>query len=436
MKKFVLGLLLAVFGLAVSSSAQVVGSTTLTVTGVSDTNLVLACPGGINVGPNAGTCTAKGNNSGNPYTATWTSSNTGLVTINSSSGVLAGVANGTCGPSPACISATSGSLSGAFGTIIVSTPSASGFLPGAIVTSDNVNGALSTVSVTGGFPAGWTLRWARGFEGAINGNEGAYPAGNSATVIANSSNPDCLAHTGTHSAGATYFGNGNIIGWGINPGLIGNFGINWTEVDISYWDCVSNQALYGNSDYYLGGIQSNNGCADPGNPIQDVTLDAQFFGNVATTASETSEYFMVGGVGSTTNTTCMGFFNYEKGFTLNINAGVWRQYEIHIKPSTTVTNTTCFQPGNADQNNCSGNGELEVYVNGSLVTQILNADLNGSSNLGDPAAYAGGVLTDVTPDGSNTPGCSPFTHCPGPAPGAGAPPAFNRYIDDFIVITR
>src|ERR1700680_3371728 len=48
-------------------------------------------------------------------------------------------------------------------TVSTATPSAGALLTGAVVTADASNGANSTISVP--VPSGWSLVWARGFEG-------------------------------------------------------------------------------------------------------------------------------------------------------------------------------------------------------------------------------------------------------------------------------
>jgi hypothetical protein len=230
--------------------------------------------------------------------------------------------------------------------------------------------------------------------------------------------------------GGTYSSNGVSIGWGIDKGHIGNFGTDWTEIEVSYWDWVSPQGLYSNSDYWLFALKAN-GCNN--NSLQDINVDAQFGKNISNTSSD----FIVASQGSTNNPTCQGYYQYAYGAPLSINAGFWRQYEWHVKPTTVVTSSACYtDQKNSANPGCTGNGEEEMYVDGALKQQIFNADLNGSASMLNPAVYVGGVITTCTANGCGDGVCQPFTNCPGPAPGSGAPPAFNRYIDDVIILIK
>lgn len=301
-------------------------------------------------------------------------------------------------------------------------PSTGAFLTGIVVTSDNVNPALSTISAAP--PTGWRLILARGFESAMSSFENDQePPGNSASITT------AGAHTGSHSMGGTYSGNGQTLAYGIDQGHIGNFGSDWSELEISYWDWVSPQALYANSDYWMFAMKAA-GC---NGSLQDINVDAQNFAGVG---SETSTGFFVVSQGNQSNPACQGYYQMNNGANLQINAGFWRQYEWHVKPTTVVTSSACYTDGNNNANpGCTGNGEEELYVDGVLKQQILNADLNGSASMLNPAVYVGGVITSCNAGGCD-PGCAPFTSCPGPQPGTGAPPAFDRRIDDVILEAR
>ena len=321
-------------------------------------------------------------------------------------------------------------VSGSTALTVVSSSPSGALLTGATVTSDNVNGALSTIS--GGVPSGWSLVYARGFESAMSGFENDQePPGNSATISS------AQFHTGGHSMGGTYNSNGITLAWGLDAGHVGNFGTDWTELEISFWDWVSPQALYGNSDYWMFAIKAN-GCGS--GSLQDINIDAQ---NFSGQGSETSTGFFVVSQGSQGNPACQGYYqmgiNGNNGAYIGINAGFWRQYEWHVKPSTVVTSSACYTDGNNSANpGCTGNGEFEFYVNGVLqqAPYHLNVDLNGSASMLNPAIYVGGVLTECDANGCGDGSCQPFTNCPGPAPGTGAPPAFNRYIDDVIILKK
>lgn len=301
-------------------------------------------------------------------------------------------------------------------------PSSGAFLNGAVVTSDNQNCAQSTINVS--LPSGWVLVCARGFESSMSSWENDQePPGNSAAITTSG------AHTGSHSMGGTYSSNGQTLAWGIDQGHIGNFGSDWSELEVAYWDWVSPQALYANSDYWMFAIKAA-GCSGG---LQDINVDAQNFSGAG---SETSTGFFVVSQGSTSNPACQGYYQMNNGANLQINAGFWRQYEWHVKPTTVVTSSACYTDGNNNANpGCTGNGEEEMYVDGVQKQQILNADLNGSSSMLNPAVYVGGVITSCNSGGCD-PGCAPFTSCPGPTPGAGAPPAFDRRIDDVIIAKR
>ncbi len=402
----------------------------MTVTAASDSSLTIVCPTGVIVGSN-GQCSAKGNVSGTDFTtqATWTSNNTAVLT-SLGAGAIHGVANGTT-----TMHASSGALGGTSASITVSTSGGSSLLSGATVLTDNTNGALSTISRS--VPAGWTLVWARGFEGGFSGFAG--------NEITNFGAGGGITANNFHSGGHAMVGLYDMPDIQVNWILCGNAypaagcpqatGIGtFSDVYISFWEYDDPNALYGDSDYFYGGIVQPNPPASGCGQIQDVQIDMQNFSGQQSNTS--SNVFVVSEGPDTQATPCMGLFQGQHQMSpgMAISAGKWTQYEIQIHPSTMVTNsTTCLATG--DGSDCTGDGQIFMWVNGSPLPgvgiNITGADLNGTTSMTNADLGVGGTLTDLS-------GCGVWatTSCTGTRPGALPPSPFNRYIDDIIILKK
>jgi Bacterial Ig-like domain (group 2) len=411
----------------------------MTVTAAADTSVTTACPSSVNVG-SSGQCTATGHPSGTVYVSgvTWSTSNAAVLTVNSS-GVIQGIANGT-----ATITAQLASgVSGTSGTVTVSTQGTGALLTGAVVTSDNVNRALSTITpsaMSAATAAGWTLYWARGFE---NGT------GNSAIEQNNNTNGGGVNttqfHSGSHSFGGLYTGNGgDPSSTDVDYGICGSVHAggspcaasagmgSFSEIYISYWEYVDPNALFASSDYFWGGIAVQGVCGQ----LQDVQLDAQFgkpnsslTANMVVVADGTD---YSGGSGGWPQ--CMGYYQYANQAPMTMNQGAWQQIEMDIFPSTTVSSPfSCTQINNSGSD-CVGNGHIDVWLNGNRIIHIVNADLNGTQSMAGADVGIGGTLTDfsqcVWTSGPTAPPCT------GTRPGGLPPSPFNRYFDDIIVFKK
>ena len=126
----------------------------------------------------------------------------------------------------------------------------------------------------------------------------------------------------------------------------------------------------------------------------------------------------------------MGKYQYTTGKGMSMGGGSWRQFEIHIMPSTVVTDSTsCLATNNGSD--CKGNGSSSFYVNGQQLISMTGVDINGTTSMANAIVSAGGVLTDLS-------GCGAWatTSCTGSRPGALPPAPFNRYIDDVIIVKK
>jgi hypothetical protein len=299
-------------------------------------------------------------------------------------------------------------------TVATSTPSAGALLTGAVVTSDASNCASSTISVA--VPTGWSLVCARGFEGspAISSSETAIFGGGGGGI--NTTNP----HSGNHSLAGSYNGPDQTVLWQLNSGILGSF----SEVYISFWEYVDSNALYPDSDFFYGGLIKPGVCGQ----IQDIQYDMQNFSGQ--NSSNSATLVLVSEGPDTQATPCMGKYQYSTSKGLSMNGGSWRQFEIHISPSTSVSDSTsCLATNNGSD--CTGNGSSQFYVNGQQLISMTGVDINGTTNMSNAQVSIGGVLTDLS-------GCGSWatTSCSGSRPGAMPPSPFNRYIDDVIVLKR
>lgn len=290
------------------------------------------------------------------------------------------------------------------GFTVVTPPAGQSLLSGCTVNASNQPNCS--------IPSGWSLVIAEGFENGSLGSTEAMDQNNS--IVTN--NP----HTGSHSMKGHYGGDGDRVSWFLAAGNTGSFNELW----ISYWDYADPNAMYGNSDYFLVDINNPAGCGGQG---QDFGYDAQdFTGNL--TPLSTSTIIGVSQGSTSSPSTCQGYYQYSTGSNLAMNAGSWRQVEIHFKPSTTVsTGSNCNDSNGGTY--CNGDGEAELYINGQLQQRQLNANLNGSQSMAGTGIELGGTLTDFCDQGGTR--AVPFSKCQ-----ANAPTPFNRYIDDIVVLKK
>jgi hypothetical protein len=303
-----------------------------------------------------------------------------------------------------------------------------------------------TYTGTGGceLPAGWTLVAQQDFEcsgsHAVPPNPacGTLPS-TQVTSVGGDNKPissfeQTQAHSGSYAFGGAYTGDGGQVNWILGqpqssnsgPGLLGSF----SSVYISYWEYTDPSAQYPNSDYYLFHMVSPSLCN--GLP-QDVAYDAQPNGGGGAPPSSNAFMLPVAN-GNTTGEACQGYYQWANGGrSLDMMAGKWRQVEIAYTPSTSVTppqaNTPNVNCSAATKKGC-GNGSLQLYINGQLSQQSLNANLNGTTSMANSDVEVGGVITDFCDAGAAT-RANPFTRCP-----KAAPRAFHRYFDDIIIMKK
>lgn len=293
-------------------------------------------------------------------------------------------------------------------------------------------------------PSGWTLVAQQDFECS---NSHAIPANLACGILPSTQNTSVggnnlpistfeqsQVHSGSYAFGGQYTGDGGQVNWILGQpqnnnsgaGLLGSF----NTVYISYWEYTDPNAQYGNSDYYLFHMVSPTLCN--GLP-QDVAYDAQPLGGGGARPVPVAFMLPIAN-GNTTGSACQGYYQWANGAkNLAMMGGEWRQVEIAYTPSTSVTpppsetpNVFCSSPS---KKGC-GNGSLQLFINGQLSQQSLNANLNGTTPMSNSDVEVGGVITDFC-DADATIRASPFTRCP-PA----APKAFHRYFDDIIIMKK
>ena len=262
-------------------------------------------------------------------------------------------------------------------------------------------------------PSGWTLVCAQGFEGGIGSGE-TFDVGAGGGI--NSANP----HSGSQSLQGLYNGPDQHVDWGLNAGILGSF----SEVVIAFWEYVDTGAMYGDSDFFYGGIAVHGICGQ----LQDIAYDIQNYSGMQSSLSAT---LMVVSEGYDTQATpCMGKYQGGTAAGMSMGGGSWRQFEIHITPSHNVfDSTTCLATNNGSD--CTGDGASSFYVNGQQLITMTGVDINGTTDMTNAGAGVGGPLTDLS-------GCGAWatTSCSGSRPGALPPSPFHRYFDDIIIAKR
>jgi hypothetical protein len=313
-------------------------------------------------------------------------------------------------------------------------------LPPAAVPDNSVTAAQADQSLLAGcsyigqggcpLPASWTLVGQQDFEcknshaippnpscSSLPGNQDRSPGTNFESK---------QAHGGMYGFGGQYFADGNEIKWQLNQGAIGTF----QAIYISYWEYTDPNAQYGNSDYYLFHMVSPTQCAGL---IQDIAYDAQNPSGGG--APPTPATFMLPiANGNTSGASCQGYYQWANGGrNLPMMAGQWRQVEIVYTPSTSTSGPQANTPNvhcNSPTTSGCGNGTLQLFINGRLWQQSLNANLNGTTSMANSDVEIGGVITDFCDAGANV-RANPFSACPGKAP-----TPFNRYFDDIIILKK
>lgn len=392
----------------------------------SDTSLIIAPSAGSGTVGSTVSYTATGNVTGASYTstATWASSNTAIAT-SAGSGVFNCVAAGTS--SNGVTASFAGLTSGTAGITCSNAVTGSSLLQGCVVTGTNPTSTSSVTGCAGTWPpAGWTLLTADGAENGVPPNE-QITASPPNAIVTN------ISHTGGHSYGGQFTGDGSEIS-------VGYYTLpSFHSMYISYWDYVDPNAMYANSDYnyfyWNSGVISGGGCG----PAATVGIDGQWFNAVSSELTET--FFPTGE--QLLNNACdpSGFIGYNTSKNLTINAGTWIQVEALFTPNTTAAATQNPPPASctsSTQTGC-GNGTLEVWINGQVIFNLPNYNLNGTTSMSGAGSYVrvGGYITSFDP--TYTFKCTTFSAtgggtCPGTQPGTGAPQPFHRYLDDIIML--
>jgi hypothetical protein len=198
--------------------------------------------------------------------------------------------------------------------------------------------------------------------------------------------------------------------------------------------------MFGNSDYTFINFQPphNSQCNE------GVNFDGEQ-SSLGTVSSSTTVLFASAmGYPTPSGDACSGDYFGKQAIGFSMNDGAWRQYEIDFKPSTTYTGNVTFPLSNCNNLSFSteacGNGSLKLYLNGKLVMDIENANLNADVPMTPGGNVSvGGFITSFAADGTTR--CTVFSStgggtCPGTQPGTGGPQPFNRYVDDVIILKK
>jgi hypothetical protein len=284
-------------------------------------------------------------------------------------------------------------------------------------------------------PSGWTLVAQQDFE-CVNSH--ASPANPSCGQLPASQTTSAQSvptgfktvqvHNGTYAFGGLYSSDDSQVNWivtgGAGAGQLGSF----HTVYISWWEYTDPNARYGNSDYYLFHMVSPTSCS--GVP-QDVAYDAQ----PSVVGGPPASIATMLPIANGSETACgQAYYQWSNGAkSLAMMAGQWRQVEVLYTPSTSVTppqsSTPTARCTSSSIPGC-GNGSLQLFINGQLSQQSLNANLNGTTSMANSDVEVGGVITDFC-DAAEKVRATPFTLCP-----SAAPSAFNRYFDDIIILKK
>ena len=282
-------------------------------------------------------------------------------------------------------------------------------LAGYTVNSNNV--------LSGPVPSGWTLVTAQGFDnGSIPGGQLFWGSSTGITSAA--------SYTGTHSAGGTYAGDGNAVGWGLNPGNIAS-----REAYISWWEYDEPQGKL-NDEMFLMRVYTN----DASNNLQQEIVFDYLGGGPFNSDTGTMSVIPQGVGGGYTHAYHMSRYGPTWGS--------WDQWEVYLKTSTP----------NIDD------GAFKIFKNGVLMDSLSNINLNGNYDMTNMALEIGGVYTKLTwwngVGSFSAPGsCTSYlgngtdsgprvrdfsVQCPctNECPPNGYVPIFKRYLDDIIILRK
>jgi hypothetical protein len=239
-------------------------------------------------------------------------------------------------------------------------------------------------------PSGWTLAIAQGFEtGSIGPNEYLGAGGNANTI--SGTNP----HTGSKSLACNISYDGATCQWAVFPQTV-IAGSN--HIYVSYWRYMDSNAC-GDTEIYFWDVYTGNRST-----FFNVE-DTQNYTSPLNTCASSMQPAMIG---DGTN-----IFADVTGKSWNLPKGTWEQVEGEYKGSTCT--------GGVSNND----GLYRLYINGQVVAQHVNFNLNGCGTGTDStgmAVEAGGVFTYLGTNGSTS-----------ITPPSGS---FNVYIDDVILLKQ
>lgn len=382
--------------------------------GVTQVN-VLPSPASGNVG-NTVQFSAKDQNN-NPLVVAWTTSNANVATINGSTGLANCVANGT-----ATITATYQTLSGQ-SVLTCSTIGNTSLLTGCTVNASN----LSNCST----PAGWTFVVAQGFDGGA-----LPPSQGSLGTIGPATGTTC--HTGTNCLGGLLNGDQSGATWALEQGNLGTF----TSVYLSFWEWIDANATT-NDEFFVANLSFSDSILE-----QEMVVDRyQCWGNASCAFNGTAPNVVLALNSDKTNANG-GAHGVASGPNVNINAGVWHQWEIQWTPNTPAIDNQTSPP-----NPGAGDGSVVIYRDGSIVNNYSGININGTWTMTNAKVTAGGVYTKLiwTNTGSNPPsGTCSSSIGNGTTVNADSGlsfsslgaicgptvPSFYRYIDDIILLKK
>lgn len=258
-------------------------------------------------------------------------------------------------------------------------------------------------------PSGWTMVVAQDFENQLSSIEGT-----------NGSFSSVNKHKGNKSLVGSYTGDASDLSWWLRSNSIGTF----SEVYVSWYDYTESQALI-NDEYWLLQFMKRG----PSEQLyQEVVVTWMWAGF----NSKSSPLFIV----PQSEIDSIGQTARYGGVNRTVDTGVWTQWEIHYRPSTS---------GNS-------NGFLRVYNNGYLVVSAENKNINNNVDMSNMSISVGGVYTKLTwilsgggcasdfGGGSDSgPRVNNFSNscpCPNQCPPNGYVPIFKRYLDDIIVLKK
>jgi len=279
-------------------------------------------------------------------------------------------------------------------------------------------------------PSGWTLVVKQDFEGGSLGS-GEGMSGNNAITKAK-------PHTGSGSLEGTYASDDSSVSYILSPGYLTSA----KEVYLSFWDHNASGGKT-NDEMYIARFYRMS--EDSNTLYQEIIIDT--FGRRGDVNggfnAETPNLVIEPQGRSSMGGKTVTFWDVST--YVHIDFGSWTQWEIHYKPNTYPTEGAPADTANKD-------GFMRIYKNGSLISNLENANITGTINMSNMRLTAGGTYTKLTwlkSDGScgttigdindYGPRVNDFSKtcpCPNQCPPNGVVPIFKRYIDDIIVLKR